>query len=191
MRDRSILRPAPGDDIERRRPEEDSREKLQELIGKLLGDVGGAMSGALVLVGDKLGFYRTLAEAVPLAPTSLAARTGTAPRYVREWSAAQAAGSAPRATSPVISIPIQKMFTHTAADRAGFRCRDIESMFVVSGAARATQGLSDVGAWRVRIAGCTVTIWSSYFEGVGNFVFMSHTKKPERAGRVRWSNSDT
>ena len=39
------------------------------------------------------------------------------------------------------------MFTHTAADRAGFRCRDIESMFVVSGAARATQHLSDVGAW--------------------------------------------
>jgi len=89
---------------QRRIPE----KKHQELIGKLLGDVGGAMSGALVLVGDKLGFYRTLAEAVPLAPTSLAARTGPAPRYVREWSAAQAAGSAPRATSPVISIPIQQ-----------------------------------------------------------------------------------
>ena len=83
---------------QRRIPE----KKHQELIGKLLGDVCGAMSGALVLVGDKLGFYRTLAEAVPLAPTSLAARAGAALRYVREWSAAQAAGSAPRATSPVI-----------------------------------------------------------------------------------------
>src|SRR6266852_1252534 len=39
------------------------------------------------------------------------------------------------------------MFTHTAADRAGFRCRHIESIFIVSGAARATQYLSDVGAW--------------------------------------------
>jgi hypothetical protein len=67
VRDRSRLIPAPGDDIERRRPEEDSQEKLQELIGKLLGDVGGAMSGALVLVADKLGFCRTLAEAVPLS----------------------------------------------------------------------------------------------------------------------------
>ena len=67
MRDQSRLRPSPGDDIERRRPEEDSREKLQELIGKLLGDVGGAMSGALVVVGDKLGFYRSLAETVPLS----------------------------------------------------------------------------------------------------------------------------
>ena len=128
---------------QRRIPE----KKHQELIGRLLGDVGGAMSGALVLVGDKLGFYRTLAEAVPLAPTSLAARAGTAPRYVREWSAAQAAGSAPRATSPVIMYTNPTMFTHTAADRAGFRCRDIESMFIVSGAARATQYLSDVGAW--------------------------------------------
>ena len=44
---------------QRRIPE----KKHQELIGRLLGDVGGAMSGALVLVGDKLGFYRTLAEA--------------------------------------------------------------------------------------------------------------------------------
>jgi hypothetical protein len=78
------------------------------LIEKLLGDVGGAMSGALVLVGDKLGFYRTLAEADRLAPMSLAARTGTAPRHVREWSAAQAAGSAPQATSPASRIAIQK-----------------------------------------------------------------------------------
>ena len=38
-------------------------EKLQELIGELRGDVGGA----LVLVGDKLGFYRTMAETVPLS----------------------------------------------------------------------------------------------------------------------------
>ena len=37
------------------------------MIGKLLGDVGGAMSGALVQGGDKLGFYRTLAKAVPLS----------------------------------------------------------------------------------------------------------------------------
>ena len=38
-------------------------KKLQELIGKLRGDVGGA----LVLVGDKLGLCRSLAETVPLS----------------------------------------------------------------------------------------------------------------------------
>jgi hypothetical protein len=159
------------------------------LIGKLLGDVGGSMSGALVLVGDKLAFYRTLAKAVPLAPTSLAARTGTAPRYVREWSAAQAAGSAAsNLTGHLYTNP--KMFTHTAADRAGFRCRDIESMFIVSGAARATQYLRDVGAW-CEYRGLLGDDLVVLLRGVGNFVFMSHRKKPERAGRVRWSNSDT
>jgi SAM-dependent methyltransferase len=65
--------------------------KLQELIGKMLGDVGAAMSGALVLVGDKLGLYRMLAEHGPLTASELAARTKTSPRYVREWTAAQAA----------------------------------------------------------------------------------------------------
>jgi hypothetical protein len=51
------------------------RGKLQKLIGKPLGDVGGA----LVLVGDKLGLYKTLAEAGagPLSADELAARTGT------------------------------------------------------------------------------------------------------------------
>jgi SAM-dependent methyltransferase len=65
--------------------------KLQALVGRMLGDVGAAMSGALVLVGDKLNLYATLAESGPLASDDLAKKTGTAPRYVREWCAAQAA----------------------------------------------------------------------------------------------------
>ena len=40
--------------------------KLQELIGKMMGDVGAAMGTALVLIGDKFGFYKTLAAAGPL-----------------------------------------------------------------------------------------------------------------------------
>ena len=66
-------------------------KKLEAVIGKMLGDVGAAMSGALVLVGDKLGFYKALAEAGPLDASELAARTKTTERYVREWLAAQAA----------------------------------------------------------------------------------------------------
>jgi SAM-dependent methyltransferase len=66
--------------------------KLQELIGKLLGDAGAAMGIGLVLLGDKFGLYKTLAAAGPLTPAELASRTGTAARYVTEWAAAQAAG---------------------------------------------------------------------------------------------------
>ncbi len=45
----------------------------------------------MVVIGDKLGLYRAMAGAGPLTPAELAARTGTAERYVREWLSAQAA----------------------------------------------------------------------------------------------------
>ena len=65
--------------------------KLDEFAGKILGDMGAAATGAMVLIGDKLGLYKALAESGPLAPADLAARTGTAERYIREWLASQAA----------------------------------------------------------------------------------------------------
>jgi SAM-dependent methyltransferase len=66
-------------------------DKLQALVGRMLGDVGAAMSAALVLVGDKLNLYSTLVEAGPLSTDDLAMKTATSARYVREWCAAQAA----------------------------------------------------------------------------------------------------
>ncbi len=57
----------------------------------MLGDVGAALGGALVLLGDKFGFYKRLASDGPLTTADLASRTGTVERYVREWCAAQAA----------------------------------------------------------------------------------------------------
>ncbi|HKX45462.1 MAG TPA: class I SAM-dependent methyltransferase [Planctomycetota bacterium] len=58
---------------------------------RVVGDMGAAFSGALVVLGDKLGLYKALAEA-PATPAELAERTGTAERYVREWLDNQAAG---------------------------------------------------------------------------------------------------
>jgi SAM-dependent methyltransferase len=68
-----------------------SPTKLDEFLGKVIGDMGAAMTGALVILGDKLGLYRALAAAGPLTPAELAQKTSTAERYVREWLAAQAA----------------------------------------------------------------------------------------------------
>jgi len=65
--------------------------KLNEFVGKAMGDLGGALTAALVVIGDKLGLYRAMAEAGPLAPAELAKRTGTTERYVREWLSGQAA----------------------------------------------------------------------------------------------------
>ena len=66
-------------------------EKVQEFVGKALGDLGGALTSALVVIGDKLGLYRAMAGAGPLTPTDLARRTGTHERSLREWLNAQAA----------------------------------------------------------------------------------------------------
>lgn len=66
-------------------------DKLNAFMGKLIGDVGAAMNASLMLVGDKLGLYRTLAQQGPMNSAELAKATGTAERYVREWLAAQAA----------------------------------------------------------------------------------------------------
>ncbi len=65
--------------------------KLHEFMGKMVGDMGAAIGTALVLIGDRLGLYKTLAALGPLTSNQLAEQTGTAERYVREWLAGQAA----------------------------------------------------------------------------------------------------
>src|SRR5262245_60722 len=66
-------------------------QKLMAFVNRAVGDIGAAMSGTLVLLGDKLGLYHALAGAGPLTSTELAKLTGTAERYVREWLGNQAA----------------------------------------------------------------------------------------------------
>jgi 2-polyprenyl-3-methyl-5-hydroxy-6-metoxy-1,4-benzoquinol methylase len=87
-------------------------KKLDEFLGKVVGDVGAAMSAALVVIGDKLGLYRAMAEAGPVTPSDLASLTGTAERYVREWLNAQAAGGYVTydAASGRFSLPPEQAF---------------------------------------------------------------------------------
>jgi len=74
------------------RPPAVDEEKLMQFVFRAVDEVGATLNAALVVMGDKLGFYRALAGAGPLTPDELAARTGAAERYVREWLNAQAAG---------------------------------------------------------------------------------------------------
>jgi len=60
-------------------------DKLQELLGKVVGDMGGAATGALARLGDRLGLFKALAAAGPQTPAELARKTKTNERLLREW----------------------------------------------------------------------------------------------------------
>src|SRR5258708_34646051 len=64
---------------------------IEQHVHRLLGAMTGAATTAMVAVGDQLGLYRALADGGPATQDELAARTGTAARYLREWPAPQAA----------------------------------------------------------------------------------------------------
>ena len=66
--------------------------KLEQFVFRAVEEVGATLNTALVVMGDRLGYYRALAGAGPLSPAELAERTQTAERYTREWLNAQAAG---------------------------------------------------------------------------------------------------
>ena len=65
--------------------------KLNALMEKMLGDLGGALSISLVRIGDRLGLYRAFNEHGPMTAEGLAETAAIAPRYAREWCAQQAA----------------------------------------------------------------------------------------------------
>lgn len=66
-------------------------QKLDTLVGRLVGDVGAAVSGALVVLGDRLGIFKAMADGAPVGTRELATKTGVKERYLREWLSAQAA----------------------------------------------------------------------------------------------------
>jgi hypothetical protein len=68
-----------------------NEERLNAFIGKMLGDLGGAMSVPTVRVGFRLGLFDALVDG-PANAAELAQRAGNLhERYVREWLLAQAA----------------------------------------------------------------------------------------------------
>jgi len=65
--------------------------KLNEFMGKLVVDMGGAAIMANVILGEELGLYRAMADGNPVTPEQLAERTSCNARLVLEWLSGQAA----------------------------------------------------------------------------------------------------
>jgi len=69
-----------------------NQEQLHALVGKMLGDLGGAFSVPTARMGFRLGLFDALHTGGPATSAELASRAGgLTERYVREWALAQAA----------------------------------------------------------------------------------------------------
>ena len=66
-------------------------DKLNNFMGRFVGDLGAAVHAGMVVIGERLGLYKALAEKA-MTSQELAEKTNTDERYVREWLASQAAG---------------------------------------------------------------------------------------------------
>jgi 2-polyprenyl-3-methyl-5-hydroxy-6-metoxy-1,4-benzoquinol methylase len=69
-----------------------NEQKLHDFMLKAVGDIASTMSAMLLIIGDRLGLYKAMAESGPITSEELAKKTNTNERYIREWLANQAAG---------------------------------------------------------------------------------------------------
>ncbi|WP_457207528.1 class I SAM-dependent methyltransferase [Nocardioides sp. P5_C9_2] len=90
---------------------------------RVLGAVLGAVDLLSIYLGDRLGYYRSLADEGPATATELASRTATDPRYTREWLEQQAVTSllatdpASASGDPVFLLPegMHEVLTDTSS----------------------------------------------------------------------------
>ncbi len=66
-------------------------DALMAFVGRFVGDLGATIAAGNVLLGERLGLYRAVAQG-PTVGSRLAAATGIDPRYAEEWLRGQAAG---------------------------------------------------------------------------------------------------
>ena len=69
-----------------------NQDRLNAFLGQVIGELGATVNAGLIVIGDRLGLYRAMADGAPVTSQQLAEKTGTSERYIREWLNAQAAG---------------------------------------------------------------------------------------------------
>jgi SAM-dependent methyltransferase len=97
-------------------------DKLMSFVFRAVDEVGATLNAALVVLGDKLGYYRDLAANGASTPAQLAERTQTAEPYAREWLNAQAAGGyvAYDPATRTYTLPPEHALAMTDADSPAF-----------------------------------------------------------------------
>jgi SAM-dependent methyltransferase len=59
--------------------------KVEQFVGKVLGDTSATLVTLLAAIGDRLGLFKELALSGPVTSADFASRTGINERYAREW----------------------------------------------------------------------------------------------------------
>jgi 2-polyprenyl-3-methyl-5-hydroxy-6-metoxy-1,4-benzoquinol methylase len=164
-----------------------SAEAVQEFMGTVGVELAAAASAAMAILGDRLGLYSTLADGDWLTSSELAARSGCAERYVREWLCNQAAGgwvtydestnrfSLPPAHAAVIAAEGSPAFLGGSIQSVGAIFRSLD---MLDDAFRTGEGIgwgehhSDLheGAARFFRTTCQTQLagWIDQLEGVGS-----------------------
>jgi SAM-dependent methyltransferase len=101
-----------------------NEERLNAFLGQVVGELGATVNAGLIVLGDRLGLYKAMAGAGPIKPATLAERTGTAERYVREWLNAQAAGGYVEydAKTGCYELPPEQAFALADENSPAFMC---------------------------------------------------------------------
>ena len=96
-------------------------DQLNAFLGKFIDDLGASVHAGMVVIGEKLGLYKALADA-PATSAELAKKTGTDERYLREWLASQAAGGYVTydASTQQFSLTPEQAFTLATEDSPAY-----------------------------------------------------------------------
>lgn len=105
-------------------------DKLQALLGKVVADMGGVATGALVRLGDRLGLFKALAGSGSQSSAELARRTKTHERLLREWLHGMAAAGYVTydAASEKFSMTPEQSFAFAEEDGPAFMAGGFQAM---------------------------------------------------------------
>jgi SAM-dependent methyltransferase len=141
-------------------------KKLEDLLGRIITDLGAAEGVALHRIGDDRGIWKAMAGAGPLTTAQVAERSGCAERYVREWLKAEAIAGYVQYDA--------RDETFSITDEVAFAFADSDSPVYMGGAWQVTSALYE-GLAKVTDAFRTGegVAWANHghdlFEGVERF----------------------
>ena len=126
---------------------------MNQLVGQMLSDLGGAASVAMVRMGDSLGLYRILHEKGGMTCEDLAAAAGVHERYLREWLSHQAASNylAYDPERKILSLPPEQAMLFAIEDSPMTMLGAFDNVAAWGRTIESTGGVPE--RWRARLQG--------------------------------------